>query len=432
MLAAARRGDPAMMAPSVWLLSPGSGQSVSGSVTVAATASQDTQTLQFLLNGANLGPAITSGACSMNWNTAAAGDGNYTVSVVAFDSTGNSTTSAPASVLVENSAAQISSVATSTITTNSATVTWTTNQMSSSGVDYGLGGYMNSTPLDVTLTTLHVEALVGLSAGTTYHFRVSSWNGVGLLATSTDFTFTTASNTSVGIPSSPAGSPPSGSFGTTGSTTASAPPVVTCPEVARRLIPFTAMGGGTCSNGGWYPPGFGTSIATVPAAPATAAPTTNVSAAAGGCRAPDPFVAIGGGTCINGGWLPGTVAAAVRRSASSTRHDRRRVHDHRAGGRLRRVRDVRSLRCDGRRHVLQPWVVPARHAPGSGHGDGGPVDLDARELDAGNVANVDGLHDSRPVQQHSQACAGSAQMAAGIPYRAAEVDSSEIVTSLNY
>ena len=54
--------------------------------------------------------------------------------------------------------------------------------------------------------------------------------------------------------------------------------------------PFTALGGGTCYNGGWLPPGI-----PVPAPP-TIVP--------GGCVAPDPFVILGGGTCVNGGWLP--------------------------------------------------------------------------------------------------------------------------------
>ena len=54
--------------------------------------------------------------------------------------------------------------------------------------------------------------------------------------------------------------------------------------------PFTALGGGTCYNGGWLPPGI----------PVPAPPTT----VPGGCIPPDPFAALGGGTCVNGGWLP--------------------------------------------------------------------------------------------------------------------------------
>jgi hypothetical protein len=63
--------------------------------------------------------------------------------------------------------------------------------------------------------------------------------------------------------------------------------------------PFVALGGGTCANGGWLPPGI--------AAPAPPPPLPPV--VPGGCGTPDPFVALGGGTCVNGGWLPPGISA---------------------------------------------------------------------------------------------------------------------------
>jgi hypothetical protein len=274
----ARVGDNA--APSVWLLSPGNNQAVTGTITVSATASQDTEALQFQLNGGSLGPTVTSGACSMNWNTAAVPDGNYTLTVVGYDASGNATTSSPSTVTVENSIPLISGIVTSGITDTSAVVTWSTNQLSSSSVDYGVNSYTNSTPLDVNLTTQHAATLVGLQPGTTYHFRVSSWNGVGLLATSGDLSFTTAGVNTPGVPAPPSGSPGS-------------PAGCVTPD------PFAAFGGGMCVNGGWLPPGAGY-FQGQPAAPA---PPTIVT----GCNTPDPFTAIGGGTCVNGGWLPRNV-----------------------------------------------------------------------------------------------------------------------------
>jgi hypothetical protein len=67
-----------------------------------------------------------------------------------------------------------------------------------------------------------------------------------------------------------------------------------------------ALGGGTCYNGGWLPPGMpipgGDSPTPAPApAPETVTPT---APSAEGCQTPDPFVALGGGTCFNGDWLP--------------------------------------------------------------------------------------------------------------------------------
>jgi len=60
--------------------------------------------------------------------------------------------------------------------------------------------------------------------------------------------------------------------------------------------PFVTLGGGTCVNGGWLPPGM---IIPPPPPPGPPPPP-----AAGECATPDPFVALGGGTCVNGGWLP--------------------------------------------------------------------------------------------------------------------------------
>jgi hypothetical protein len=61
--------------------------------------------------------------------------------------------------------------------------------------------------------------------------------------------------------------------------------------------PFTSLGGGTCYNGGWLPPGI-SPPAGAPVSPPAPAP------APGGCVTPDPFVSIGGGRCVNGGWIP--------------------------------------------------------------------------------------------------------------------------------
>lgn len=77
-------------------------------------------------------------------------------------------------------------------TTFATTISWVTDQPSASQVEYGMtAAYGSSTTLDTSLVTGHSQALVGLTPGTTYHYRVSSRNAGGQLATSGDFTFTT-------------------------------------------------------------------------------------------------------------------------------------------------------------------------------------------------------------------------------------------------
>src|SRR5262245_25797277 len=87
----------------------------------------------------------------------------------------------------------ISGVAAGSITTTSATITWTTNENSDSQVEYGTSiAYGQSTTLDTTLGTAHSQSLSGLTNGTLYHYRVKSRDAAGNLAVSADFTFTTA------------------------------------------------------------------------------------------------------------------------------------------------------------------------------------------------------------------------------------------------
>jgi hypothetical protein len=86
----------------------------------------------------------------------------------------------------------ISSVASSSITSSGATITWTTNEASNTQVDYGTtSGYGSSTALNGNMVTSHAQGLTGLTSGTLYHYRVRSRDAAGNLSISADYTFTT-------------------------------------------------------------------------------------------------------------------------------------------------------------------------------------------------------------------------------------------------
>jgi len=88
----------------------------------------------------------------------------------------------------------ISNVNASNITTTTATINWSTDEASDSQVEYGLdANYGSVSTLDVTRAISHTTAISGLTAGTTYHFRVKSKDAAGNLAVSGNFTFTTSS-----------------------------------------------------------------------------------------------------------------------------------------------------------------------------------------------------------------------------------------------
>ncbi len=120
----------------------------------------------------------------------------YHYHVKSKDAAGNLATSADFTFTTTNgpdtTPPVISVVPASSITSSSASITWTTNEASDSQVDYGTSvAYGSSSPLDGAMVTSHSQLLSGLTAATVYHYRVKSKDAAGNLATSDDFNFAT-------------------------------------------------------------------------------------------------------------------------------------------------------------------------------------------------------------------------------------------------
>ena len=92
--------------PTVSITAPASGATVSGTVSVTANASDNVgvASVQFQLDGANVGSLLTTASYSYSWNTTTATNASHTVRAIAKDAAGNSTTSAAVSVTVSNAA----------------------------------------------------------------------------------------------------------------------------------------------------------------------------------------------------------------------------------------------------------------------------------------------------------------------------------------
>ncbi len=124
----------------------------------------------------------------------------YYYRVLSRDSSGNPatstantfTTAAPA----DTTPPVISNVQITNITTSSATIIWTTNEASTSQVEYGLtASYGNLTTLNSNPVTTHTVNITGLSGYTRYNLRVRSRDAATNEAISANYSFTT-SNTS--------------------------------------------------------------------------------------------------------------------------------------------------------------------------------------------------------------------------------------------
>ena len=127
--------------PTVSVTAPADGATVSGTINVTATASDDVGVVgvQFLLDGNNLGAEDTTTPYSVSWNTSTATNGAHVLTARARDAADNSTTSAARNVTV---AAPDTSAPTVAITspTNNAQVVDIVNVTADASDNVGVAG----------------------------------------------------------------------------------------------------------------------------------------------------------------------------------------------------------------------------------------------------------------------------------------------------
>jgi hypothetical protein len=92
--------------PSVSVTSPSAGATVAGTVTIKATASDNVAVggVTFYWNGAPLGPEVATSPYQTTVQTTASNNGAVTLTAVARDTSGNTRTSSPVSITVNNAA----------------------------------------------------------------------------------------------------------------------------------------------------------------------------------------------------------------------------------------------------------------------------------------------------------------------------------------
>ena len=95
--------------PTVNITAPAAGALLRGSATVSANAADDTSVagVQFRLDGQALGAEDTTAPYSVDWNTPTAANGSHTLTAVARDTDGNTTTSTGVNVTIDNAAPAI-------------------------------------------------------------------------------------------------------------------------------------------------------------------------------------------------------------------------------------------------------------------------------------------------------------------------------------
>lgn len=191
--------------PNVAIIAPANGSSVSGTVIVSASATDDTSvaSVQFRLDGNALGAPLTSPPYQISWDTTGVSNGAHTLMAVATDSTGNTATSAAVTVNVSNQPASTPPTVSLTAPANGATVsglaTVSANASDSSGtvasVQFQLDG--NALGSAVTAPPYQISWDTTTAANGSHTLAAVATNTAGQSTTSTAV-MVTVSNSSGG------------------------------------------------------------------------------------------------------------------------------------------------------------------------------------------------------------------------------------------
>jgi len=150
-------------APTVSVTAPYSGQNVAGTFTLAASASDaNMKGVQFQVDGSNVGGLNKTVPYSFPWNTTGVPDGLHTVTAIATDQAGNSTTSSSVNVIVDNtppSAVFVTAPANGATVSGTITVSGTATDANMKGVQFtvdggSLGGLDKTVPYSVPWNTV--------------------------------------------------------------------------------------------------------------------------------------------------------------------------------------------------------------------------------------------------------------------------------------
>jgi len=183
-------GTASAASPTVSITTPTNNATVSGTVSLASTASETGGTIskvQYFLNGSAIGSAITASPYTYSWDTTKVANGTYSLTSQATDANGVASTSSLVNVTVNNVVIVPTTPTLSATATNSSTVTlnWTA---STEVGGPGVAAYYitrtngtSTTKFTVNSPTL-TYADTTVSANTTYSYTIQAVDTVAALS----------------------------------------------------------------------------------------------------------------------------------------------------------------------------------------------------------------------------------------------------------
>lgn len=179
--------------PTLSFSSPSSGASVLGETTISTVPSTSPKivSVEYFIDNISIGMGDTSSlSFSKLYDFSTLSIGNHQLSALGIDENG---TSVKSNITINVLTLSISNIAVS-VSKNGAIMTWTTDTPSTSKVVYGI----NSSNLDKestfisSLDTTHSISLIGLTANTTYYYKVTSTDSSNNSKSSDIKSFTTS------------------------------------------------------------------------------------------------------------------------------------------------------------------------------------------------------------------------------------------------
>jgi len=187
--------------PTVSIAAPATGSTVSATTTVTANASEtggSIASVQYKLDGANLGSAITTSPYAYNWNTTTTANGSHTLTAVATDAAGITATSSAITVTVNNTTSTGDTTApsaatnlhTTSIGTNSAALAWgaSTDNVGVTGyyVWRGDANYANWVQIATVSASTLAYTDSTLNSGTSYTYGIRTFDAAGNISASSN------------------------------------------------------------------------------------------------------------------------------------------------------------------------------------------------------------------------------------------------------
>ena len=143
-----------------------------------------------------------TGTDTWEYTFAPSSDGDYTLQSRSTDGATNTITSSTSTFTYDTVAPTISTSEDNTPGSAGATITWSTDEVSSSQLEYGVSSSYGTTTAEIntsTRVTSHSVELSNLQSCSTYHYRSISKDAAGNTLTGEDKTFTTTSCTGSSI-----------------------------------------------------------------------------------------------------------------------------------------------------------------------------------------------------------------------------------------